>query len=338
MALPVDERGRKTAEAAPLPLSLDFEPLLGPPSPDGRYLLLLQPAEPGGIPYLFDRQIQQLRPLFQDNAGQQAIIGWPYGWHPDGRQVLFWSFNDEALWLVEIETGQRTVLALTEGPVQGAALSPDGQEVAYIDRRGAEETLWVASAAGGDVHPLLDLRGPSYLFGWSPDGAYLLFAGGPDGNAGDMAGGPLWVMDLAGQSYHPLSGPFLFGWGFEPVWSPDGRRVAYVGSIPGEAFGCAQKRAPQEADPLCSFAGTGIYVEDVTTGEGQRVARGVAPVWSPDGTMIAYLSNQSGTPEVWAVNADGTNPRQLTEDGGLKVFRLAWVPKGVSQAAGSTGR
>jgi TolB protein len=39
------------------------------------------------------------------------------------------------------------------------------------------------------------------------------------------------------------------------------------------------------------------------------------PVWSPDGSLIAFVSMRSGAPELWLINADGTGLRQLTNDG-----------------------
>ena len=39
-----------------------------------------------------------------------------------------------------------------------------------------------------------------------------------------------------------------------------------------------------------------------------------APVWSPDGTEIAYVSFKSGHAEVWVMEADGSSPRQITRD------------------------
>jgi TolB protein len=258
-------------------------------------------------------------------------IGRFFGWHPDSQQVLFWSL-DIALWLAHIETGELTTLALVDGPIQGAALSPDGQEIIYVARsNSSHRTMWKVSAAGSDAQPLFDLAGSSYVFAWSPDGTYILYAGGSgtDSKSVDtdtsVPSGPLWLMDPIGQNRRPLSGPFIFGWGFEPEWSPDGRQIAFTGVDEGQRFGCAQKD-PQPDPETCKFEGTGIYVENIETGEVRRLASGIEPTWSPDGSMIAFLSNQTGTPEIWIIRADGNDLRQLTTDAQSKGLRLAWSP------------
>jgi Tol biopolymer transport system component len=61
------------------------------------------------------------------------------------------------------------------------------------------------------------------------------------------------------------------------------------------------------------------------------------PIWSPDGTQIAFVSTRNGpggTPygpdNIWVVNADGTNRRQLTTDGGNS--HPTWSPDGTKIA------
>jgi TolB protein len=49
------------------------------------------------------------------------------------------------------------------------------------------------------------------------------------------------------------------------------------------------------------------------------------PEWSPNGRQIAFDSNRSGASQVYVVNADGTELRQLTTEGGA---RPAWSPDG----------
>jgi Tol biopolymer transport system component len=56
-------------------------------------------------------------------------------------------------------------------------------------------------------------------------------------------------------------------------------------------------------------------------------ANDLRPAWSPDGTTIAYHSTRSGNNEVWLMDADGGNQRQLTNDA-ADDRRPAWSPDG----------
>jgi Tol biopolymer transport system component len=53
-----------------------------------------------------------------------------------------------------------------------------------------------------------------------------------------------------------------------------------------------------------------------------------APDWSPDGTKIAYESNQTGDYRIWAMNSDGSGQRRLTNDPGFADLAPAWSPDG----------
>ena len=52
-----------------------------------------------------------------------------------------------------------------------------------------------------------------------------------------------------------------------------------------------------------------------------------SPQWSLDGSRIAFISTQSGTPQVWVMSSDGTNLYQLTnQENGVTAFK--WSPDG----------
>lgn len=95
---------------------------------------------------------------------------------------------------------------------------------------------------------------------------------------------------------------------FSPVWSPDGRSLAFVvDPDPGE--GCPYGS--------CIFARLEVWIVGVGGGGGgRRLARGTVPSWSPDGRTIAFLwtgrsadDNLSG---LATARADGTRLRLLT--------------------------
>jgi TolB protein len=54
----------------------------------------------------------------------------------------------------------------------------------------------------------------------------------------------------------------------------------------------------------------------------------VNPFYSPEGTFIAFQSDQSGRLELWVMNADGSNPRRLTNVGVMGHF-MRWAADGL---------
>ena len=63
-------------------------------------------------------------------------------------------------------------------------------------------------------------------------------------------------------------------------------------------------------------------------GSGQRMLsrRGMDPQWSPDGTLISFVTGRDGNGEIYVMNADGTGHRNLTQNPLADDFEPAWSP------------
>lgn len=104
-----------------------------------------------------------------------------------------------------------------------------------------------------------------------------------------------------------------------PVWSPDGNYLAFVTARNGWS-------------DICTVTKSGQNLKCLTEKEKKDGKKGwddTYPVWSPDGSMIAYCSyryprgnaapeygetsSQSITPQIWFMNSDGSNPRMFLE-------------------------
>ncbi|MHB1942846.1 MAG: Tol-Pal system beta propeller repeat protein TolB [Acidiferrobacteraceae bacterium] len=104
------------------------------------------------------------------------------------------------------------------------------------------------------------------------------------------------------KSYEPV---------ISPVWSPNGRRIAYV-----------------------SFEHSGhavVYVENVSTGHRRLVAgyRGLngAPAWSPNGRDLALMLTKDGNPGLFVLNLSTGILRRLTHDPAINT-EPTWSPNG----------
>lgn len=65
-----------------------------------------------------------------------------------------------------------------------------------------------------------------------------------------------------------------------------------------------------------------------TPGDAHRLGDDAEAAWSPDGRSIALISNRTGSPEVWLMNADGTSQRRLTATPRLDESGPVWTPDG----------
>ncbi|MEJ5312436.1 MAG: hypothetical protein WHX52_21945 [Anaerolineae bacterium] len=282
------------------------------PAPRGKYAVAVAATEAGDVVAIVDLETGQSRWLYWSNAESEPVgaEGVFYGWHPNGYEFLFREDNapDQGLWLVDARTGEHQLVAQPPTvDVSGAAISPDGQRLIYATNTFDMHQIWAANADGSGPRLLLESDIIVYVYSWSPDGRYLLYVGEPSITASD-AGGPLWVMDREGQNRQPLNLPFIFGFGFQPVWSPVGHRVAAVGSADDEMAECWKREDSFRADPLCWYRGTGVYVEDVDTGEAQLTVRqAIHPAWSPDGSLLAVSRmDEREQVDIWLVNRDGS--------------------------------
>jgi serine/threonine protein kinase/Tol biopolymer transport system component len=175
-------------------------------------------------------------------------------------------------WLSWRHPGTRPQLAerqLTANPpedyVSGAAISPDGKYVTYVDQTG----LYLRSIDSGETHPVTlpaELRSRIWDIRWFPGGGKLV------AEVASSEGLDLWVITVLGEAAPRL----LYRHGIQPAISPDGRLIAFI-SGEAENFG-------KEA-----WVGSvsGEAARKLVTAEEEQILW--RPAWSPDGHWIAYL-------------------------------------------------
>jgi Tol biopolymer transport system component len=191
----------------------------------------------------------------------------------------------------------------------------------------------VGAASAFAVRNLLFGGAPSAWGGtpsWSPDGrkiAYTVYRW-PDGRHED------YVMNADGSGQRNLTKT----WGLDvsPIWSPDWRRILFLRN-PCSGVRDACKSVTQIYRMNADGTGRRRLARGVTyrqNSSGQRTSEHSAiPTWSPDGRKIAFVSDRTGSAEVYVMNADGSGQRRLTQH--AKPKELAWSPDGRMLAFGS---
>ncbi|MBU0492365.1 MAG: VCBS repeat-containing protein [Chloroflexi bacterium] len=288
-------------------------PTTMPPAPDsaGGVLAFYSERDGNGEIYVMNADGSDQRRLTFNNADDFTPV-----WSPDGKLIAFTSDRDDPkprtcfpnctyqIYVMNAdgaEQGSGNQQRLTNLP-HGAdhpAWSPDGTMLSF-DADPEGDGSWVIyvinvpealkGTANGTPRPLTDGRADDRFADWSPDGTQIAFSSNRDGQF------EIYVMDADGTNQRRLTDSDLDD--YFPAWSPDGKQIAFF----------SVKRPGQRQDVCVVNAdGTGgrklmdtPYVVDED------------PAWSPNGKQIAFQSDRDGNFEIYVMDADGTNPRRLT--------------------------
>jgi dipeptidyl aminopeptidase/acylaminoacyl peptidase len=200
----------------------------------------------------------------------------------------------------------------TTRQIGGSSWSPDGSRVAVITNISGRANIWIVPAEGGWPKQLTvsDQRQIDPV--WSPDGNWIAFAS-------DYGGNEQWDLFLVspknGQVINLTNTPDVSE--MDARWSPDSQTLAF-------------RAKPKNAAPY------EIETINLRTRKISAITQGTSagldnsePIWSPDGTQIAYTRGDSGGHSSDVYLADVTNNRSVnvTQHEGEKLFEATdWSP------------
>lgn len=295
---------------------------------------------------------QKRAPTVDDLLSLESVGGAQVS--PDGRRVVYGVTSTDwkadafitQLWLTDAATGERRQLTRHEKGASGAQWSPDGNWIAFIATRdGGKPQVYAMRVDGGEPIRLTNAETGVSSYRWSPKGTQLAFvAADPESKQAkerldkyapfevvrrDYVFSHLYTIDVAAALVSPqpgrrrTSGTDFTVQGFS--WSPDEQRIAFGATI--------------NAD-LVQGKTADIYVVTLaSTGDSPDVVKKVVglpgpdnnPVWSPDGTKLAFSSYMgretyfASNNRIAVVPADGGTPVSLTDSFDETPQLIDWI-------------
>lgn len=213
-----------------------------------------------------------------------------------------WFQTGEYFWRSPIASARFQTVTEFDGMEQAAAVSRDGDFVAFLSDREGQMDVWVTQVGSGQFHNLTHgsvaglanplLRTP----GFSPDGSLVTFwvpkQDGPNGHDISVWGVPT----LGGQPAPYLEGVAEFD------WSRDGSRLAYHTPGPGDPMFVAEGGRRSENRPIFT-APAGLHCH--------------FQLWAPDMAFIYFV--QGSLPDkldIWRIAPAGGTPERITSHDG----------------------
>lgn len=349
---------RRACLLAPLLLALIFgaQPAGAASSPGARLAVVALKAPERTALFTVDALGAERRTLYAAAAKRVPAV-YPFSppsWSPDGARVAFTaivgqvkgkyvSFPRTMLALAPASGGSVESVAGTAGGF-GAVFSPDGRRIAFArarnrwrqnDKGGVDQvygsvSIWLADLARGVSTRLTPWRNGLYQTpsSFTPDGSHLAltrFAGGKPPEA--------VAMELDGSGSTVLAHDAL-----EPVYSPDGRQIAF---IRGPMKKITRRGGTQNSSAASVSRArlTDIYVRSDLGGllrltKTSRKAEST-PRWDPSGRRLVYTELKPFASEAAAfgfgdavreINADGTCPTGILAERQLVLYAATWQP------------
>jgi TolB protein len=214
-------------------------------------------------------------------------------WSPDGRGIAYTSWRRGFVDVFVSRIYEGTLLNPSNGTENAQNMlprySPDGGHIAFSSNRDGNWEIYVMRSDGAYLRRITNHPGNDVSPSWSPSGTQIAFTSG-------RAGTPsIYIVGVDGLGLRRVT----FENSDRAAWSPSRRNeIAYTA------------RAGSIYNIKVLDLATG-RVRALTFGEGSNET----PSWAPNGRHLAFWSTRTGSAQIFTVDADGKNVRQVTRSG-----------------------
>lgn len=170
----------------------------------------------------------------------------------------------------------------------GLSFSPDGKSIALSAKSGQWDAIYTVDIKSGKTKKYIMKMDGVFTTAWSPDGDRIAFIGNKDGSS------DLYIFNLKSKNVTRLTNDIFTD--DQPSWSADGKRIAFVSDRKHYLDGAS---VPADFNIReFDYEKRDVYIIDVDSKEIERITETpweeATPIFSPDGSKLAYTSDQNG--------------------------------------------
>jgi serine/threonine protein kinase len=252
-------------------------------------------------------------------------------WHPDGNRIIYNSLDEKGAQVRLAYLDRRSPVQLTSGELEGriADISRDGSQI-LIESSDDESDLWITDSVTGNTQKLNDEVGAEIWPEVSKRGTLAYQATQRHDVARYFFSSKIYLLDgvLPGGDKPNANAATWVGEGFEPRWSSDGQKVAFLRFNRLNNEISLWVKASGDGDPH-QVSKANVKDSEFTQQLYHRY-RARAFDWAPDNQRIAYITDQSGVSNIVVSSVENDEPIELTDnENNRELLREpTWSPDG----------
>jgi Tol biopolymer transport system component len=183
------------------------------------------------------------------------------------------------------------------------AWAPNGESIAFTSNRSGKYEIWLMKVDGSDCRRLTAFKGAGSVAmspAWYPNSLSIVFSAKNDAKSTF----DIWRINIDGGGLRNLTYFLNESDEKDPSWSPDGSRIVFASNRGAEGQYKLYTIDSRSFD-------TNVQDANITLLPDQ-VGNNYHPVWSPNGTSIAFVSDRAGKRNIWMMPFPGSKAVKLT--------------------------
>jgi TolB protein len=223
-------------------------------------------------------------------------------WSPDGKKIAYVSFEKRkpVIYIQNIQSGKRTLLANFRGNNSAPAWSPDSRKLAIVLTYSLNSQIYIIKADGSDIKQIMRTRSINTEPAWAPNGKELYFSSDRGGSA------QIYKVDVESNEVNRVT--FEGRNNLSPSLSPDGKLLLFL----------------NQEDRKYRVA-----VQNLLTNQVLKLTNGPddeSPIFSPNGHMVLFTFKDYGkTSKIGTVSINGLKVTPI-EVGSETILESTWGP------------